>query len=84
MSDPNVVTPSPYATMPGQELTDDQKTEADLFFDKLEAEAEFEGWKYMSVRVPAHLQAYFLETHPNPAAPPAEPPPVESPTPVDP
>jgi hypothetical protein len=62
--------PSPYATTP---LSDAQKAEADLFFAELEKEAEYEGWKYMSVRVPAHLQEYFLESHPNPNAPPAEP-----------
>jgi hypothetical protein len=67
------VTPSPYATMPGQQLSPEQMAEADLFFAQLEEEAEFESWKYMCVRVPAHLQEYFLESHPNPSAAPPPP-----------
>jgi hypothetical protein len=73
------VAPSPYAAAP---LTPEQTAEADLFFAELEKESEYEAWKYMCVRVPSNLQEYFLESHPDPSAAPAEP--AAPPPPVNP
>ena len=60
------------AEHPQGTLSDDQKAEADLVFAQLEKEADYEGWKYMSSRVPAAFQEYFLASHPNPMTPPVE------------
>ena len=69
------VAPSPYAMLPGQTaLTPEQMAEADLYFAQLAEEAVYEEWKYQSARVPAHLQEYWLTTHPESTAAAAPPP----------
>lgn len=70
----SAVAPSPYAGVQGMALTPEQTAEADVYIAQLEEEGEYEKWKYMSARIPAHIQEYFLSTHPDPSA---EPPPPE-------
>lgn len=56
------------------ELSVEAKAEADVLFAQLETESEYEAWKYMATRVPSALQGYFLASHPDPHAAPAEAP----------
>lgn len=69
--------PSPYYFMTPsvdqRTLTPEQIVEADAYFAQLEAEGAYEGWKYMQAHVPAHMQEYFLQTHPDPSIPPEAP-----------